>query len=199
MYDNLNFTHRKALQRLHNLMEQINATTSAIIALPVCFATAAFQNVCHLAEQEKTSGRQEMTLHKLVPTPEQQEQLQKAFCHAVQSILLENLPGLTGESNRVKYIKKKVAKKKLTIRQVDGAGEKTEFYPLRALDEEEASIQGTIRVVQSLLCDILGLTVEAASSTLRYIVRDWLMIRNLRLVKYIRMMEPEAWGKMDWI
>ena len=140
-----------------------------------------------------------MSLDKLVPTSQQQQQLQEAFFHAVRSLLLENLPGLTGTTNRVKRIKKKVAQKKLSIRQVDGAGEKTEFYPLRALDEEESSVQGTIRVVQHLLRDILGLTAEVASSTLRFFVGDWLTIRNLRLMKYIHMMEPEAWGRMDWI
>ena len=99
-----------------------------------------------------------------------------------------------GRTKRVKRIKRKVASEKLTIRQVDGAGEKTEFYPLRMLDEEESSIRGTIRVVQCLLHDILGLTTEVASSALRFVIGDWLTARNLRLMKYIRMMEPESLG-----
>lgn len=200
VYDNINFTFRKASQRLHNATEQINATTSAIIALPACLATTTFRNACSILERgRKIGGRREISLHKLVPTTEQQQQLRDAFCHAVRSILLENLCGLTGKTTRIKKIRKKVATKKLTIRQVDGAGTKTEFYPLRALNEEEASIQGTIRVVQCLIRDILGLTAEVASSTLRFFVGDWLTIRNLRLMKYIRTTEPEAWGRMDWV
>ena len=140
-----------------------------------------------------------MSLHKLVPTTDQRNNLRKAFRHAVRSILLNNLRGLTGKTDRIKHIKKKTAAERLTIREVDGARMKTEFYPLRALDEEEASVRGTIRVVQCLLRDILGLTAEVASSTLQFFVGDWLTIRNLRLMKYIRMTEPEAWGRMDWV
>lgn len=198
--DNLNFTLRKGSQRLHNLTEQINATTAAVIALPACLTAAVFENTCSSVEfKRKAGGRQEMSLHKLVPTHDQQKQLRKAFCHAVRSLLLDNLPGLAGRTKRVKRIKRKVASEKLTIRQVDGAGEKTEFYPLRMLDEEESSIRGTIRVVQCLLRDILGLTTEVASSALRFVIGDWLTARNLRLMKYIRMMEPESWGRMDWV
>lgn len=200
VYDNINFTFRKASQRLHNATEQINATTSAIVALPASFATTVYKNACSLLERKQgVGGRREMSLHKLVPTPEQQNQLREAFRHAVRSLLLENLGGLTGETDRVKRIKKKAATKKLTVRQVSGAGTKTDFYPLRALNEEEASVKGTIRVVQCLLCDILGLTTEAASSMLRFFVGDWLTIRNLRLMKYIRATEPEAWGRMEWV
>ena len=200
VYNNINFTFRKASQRLHNTTEQVNATTSAVIALPRCFATAAFKKACSLLDQGQKSGsRQEMSLHKLVPTLEQQSQLRKAFCHAIRSLLLDNLHGLTRKSDRIQRIRKKVAAKKLTIRQLDGAGTKTEFYPLRVLNEEEASVQGTIRVIQCLLREILGLTAEVACSTLRFFVGDWLTIRNIRLMKYIRMTEPTAWGKMDWV
>ena len=109
------------------------------------------------------------------------------------------MPGLNGKSHRIVSIKKKAATKKPTIRKVDGAGTKTEFYPLRALDQEEASVQGTIKVVQHLICNTLGLTADVASSTLRFFVGDWLTIRNLCLMKYVRMGEPKAWGKMDWV
>lgn len=107
--------------------------------------------------------------------------------------------GFKGKLKHVNRIKKKVAAEKLTIRTLDGAGQKTDFYPLQALDQEEASVKGTIKVVQGLLRDILGFTTESAASTLRLFVGDWLTIRNLRLMKYIRTSEPGAWGKMDWV
>ena len=199
VYDNINFTFRKASQRLHNATEQINATTSAVVALPICLATTTFKNACSVLDWNKKCSRQEMNLSDLVPTPDQQRQLYEAFCHAIRSLLLNNLQGLTGKSDRVKQVKRKSAAKKPTVRLVDGAGEKTDFYPLRALNEEEASVQGTIRVAQCLICDVLGFTAAAASSTLRFFVGDWLTIRNLRLMKYIRMTEPEAWGRMGWV
>ena len=140
-----------------------------------------------------------MAIHDLVPTLEQQGQLREAFCHAIRSLLIDNLPGLSGKSDRIKQIKRKTTTRKPTIRLVDGAGSKTDFFPLPALNEEEASIQGTIRVVQCLVREILGITAAAASSALRFFVGDWLTIRNLRLMKYIRATEPGAWGRMGWV
>jgi len=140
-----------------------------------------------------------MTLDKLVPTPEEQGQLRSAFRYAVRSLLLDNLEGLTPGEARTAGIRKKVTAEKPTIRQLDGAGEKTDFYPLPALNEEEASVKGTIRVVQSLIRDTLKLTAQVATSKLRFFVGDWLTIRNLRLMKYMRITEPDSWGRMDWV
>ena len=200
VYDNINLTFRKASQRLHNVTEQINATTSAVIALPTCLATAAFKKACLLVNQKQNrSRRREMVIGDLAPTRKQQRQLREAFCHVIRTLLLDNLRGLTGGSDRVKQIRRKAAVRGHSIRLVNGAGKKTDFYPLRALDEEEASVKGTIRVVQSLICDILGITTTAASSTIRFFVGDWMTIRNLRLMKYIRLFEPKAWGRMGWV
>ena len=196
----INITFQKASQRLHNALEQVNATTSAVIALPACLATAVFVTACKMSNQkQKSGGHREMTFHELVPTLEQQSQLRSAFYHAVCLLLLNNLDGLSRNTKRVKDIRKQLAAKKPTIRQLDGAGEKTTFYPLPALDEEEASVKGTIRVAQTLVRDILGFTTEKAASVVRFFVGDWLTIRNLRLMKYARITEPGAWGKMDWV
>lgn len=100
----------------NNATEQINVTTSAIVALPACLATAAFKNARSLPEQkQRIGGRREMSLYKLVPTPEQQKQFRMAFCDVVRSLLFGDPHGLTGKTDRVERIKKKVAAKKLTI------------------------------------------------------------------------------------
>ena len=140
-----------------------------------------------------------MTLEKLAPTLEEQEQLRSTFRHAVRSLLLDNLEGLAVKGFHAVDIRKKVMAKRSTIQQLAGAGEKTDFYPLPTLDEEEASVKGTIRVVQALIRDTLKLAAEVASSKLRFFVGDWLTIRNLRLMKYMRITEPESWGRMDWV
>lgn len=200
IYDNINFTFRKASQRLHNTTEQVNATTSAVVALPTCFSTPPFKDACGMPPQShQNRNRQEMTLDKLVPTTEQQGQLRAAFHHAIRSLLLNNLEGLATDNVHTADIKRKVAAKKPITWQLSGAGEKTSFYPLPALDEEEASVKGTIRVVQKLIHDTLKLTAQAASSTLHFFVGDWLTIRNLRLMKYMRITEPDSWSKMDWV
>lgn len=196
VYDNINFTFRKASQQLHNATEQVNATTSAVVALPACFRTSKFEDSC---KNPRRANREDLTLNQFTPTPKEQCQLRTAFRHAVCSLLLDNLRGLTTGDARSTDIKKKVAAEKPVIRQLSGAGEKTEFYPLPALDQEEASVKGTIRVVQMLLHESLALTKEAASSMLWFFVGDWLTIRNLHLMKYVRIDEPEPWGKMDWV
>lgn len=182
------------------MTEQINATTSAVIALPACFSTPEFESACDVSDENRWSGsRREMTLEKLAPTLEEQEQLRSTFRHAVRSLLLDNLEGLAVKGFHAVDIRKKVMAKRSTIQQLAGAGEKTDFYPLPTLDEEEASVKGTIRVVQALIRDTLKLAAEVASSKLRFFVGDWLTIRNLRLMKYMRITEPESWGRMDWV
>jgi hypothetical protein len=52
-----------------------------------------------------------MTLDKLTPTPEQQDQLRSAFRHAVRSLLLDNLEGLAAGGAKAVKIAKKVAAK----------------------------------------------------------------------------------------
>ena len=113
-----------------------------------------------------------MALHELVPASEQQNQLRSTFHHAVRSLLLDNLPGLKVDGNHTKRIRRKVAAKKNVVWLLEGAGKRTDFYPLPALNEEEASIRGTIRVVQTLVRDVLGLGVEVAASMLRFFVGD---------------------------
>lgn len=198
--DNINFTLRKASQRLHNMTEQINATTSVVVTLPACFSTPAFESACSVPNRNRQHGnRQEMTLDKLTPTQEEQGHLRSAFLHAIHSLLFDNLEGFAAGDVRTRRIAKNIAAKRPTIRQLDGAGEKTDFYPLPALNEEESSVKGTIRVVQALIRDTLKLTAETVSSKLRFIIGDWLTIRNLRLMKYMRITEPDSWGRMDWV
>lgn len=200
VYDNINLTLRKASQRLHNMTEQINATTSAVIALPTYFSTPPFKSACDVSNQNRWSGdRQRMTINKILPTLEQQGQIRSAFRNAVRLLLLDNLGGFAAGGAHAAGIAKQVAAERPIIRKLGGAGEKTDFYPLPALNQEEASVKGTIRVVQGLIRDTLNLATEAAVSKLRFFVGDWMSIRNLRSMKYHRLAEPEPWGRMEWV
>ena len=161
-------------------------TTSAVIALPACFSTPTYENACNMSDQNRQArDRQEMTIDKLLPTQEQQGQLRSAFQHAVRSLLLDNLEGFTTGGDHTAKITKKVTTGWPTIRELGRAGEKTDFYPPPALNEEEASVKGTIRVVQALIRDTLKLAAEVACSKLRFFVGDWMTIRNLRSMKRI--------------
>ena len=51
--------------------------------------------------------------------------------------------------------------------------EKTLFFPQPALNEEEASVSGTIRVVEKIFTILLGLAMEIIEVELQLLVGDW--------------------------
>ena len=77
--------------------------------------------------------------------------------------------------------------------------EKTQFFPLPALNKEEASVGGTIRVVEKIFTTLLGLAVEIIEVELRLLVGDWLTIRNLRLMKDEWRDEFTSFLCFDWV
>ncbi|KAH9917480.1 uncharacterized protein B0H18DRAFT_958331 [Fomitopsis serialis] len=131
------------------------------------------------------SGKRSLfTLRDLALTPEKQAQLTDAFRHH------------TG-GRRSRKLWKRVKESKPQIRVL--SHEKTEFYPLPALAQEEASVAGTIKVVVKLFTQVLGLVEEVVVSELRLLVGDWLTIRNLRLMKDEVAEEFTAFARMDWV
>ncbi|TBU40577.1 hypothetical protein BD309DRAFT_1046122 [Dichomitus squalens] len=56
IYDNINYTLRKASQQLDNLTEQLNATTSAVFAFPAKFTRAAYAAALSVAERNRRAG-----------------------------------------------------------------------------------------------------------------------------------------------
>lgn len=68
--------------------------------------------------KQKSGDRREMAIHELVPTSQQQTQLRSAFCHVVGSLLINYLDGLSGNTEQVKRIRKKLAAKKPPIRRM---------------------------------------------------------------------------------
>ncbi|KAI0729034.1 hypothetical protein C8Q72DRAFT_794842 [Fomitopsis betulina] len=172
VYDNINFTLRKALQRLDSTTQQLNATTSAVFSLLSKFTWVAYATMLSIAEHNKLAGKHMgFMVNDLILTPEKQAQSLAAFHHQVWMILLEHAPGLR----------------------------KKNFFPLPALAQEEASVAGTIKVIIGLFTNMLGLVKEVVASELCLLVGDWLTIRNLRLVKDELAEEFTPFARMDWI
>ncbi|EPS92433.1 hypothetical protein FOMPIDRAFT_1079389, partial [Fomitopsis schrenkii] len=198
VYDNINFTLRKASQRLDSTTEQLNATTSAIISLPSTFTRAAYATALSVAERNRSAGKRSLlSLKDLILTPNKQTQLQNALRHQVRMILLDHAPGLLRRTKRNRKLRKRAMALKPEIRVL--SHEKTEFYPLPALAQEEASVSGTIKVIVKLFTKLLALAEEVVASELRLLVGDWLTIRNLRLVKDEVAEDLTAFTRMDWI
>ncbi len=181
VYDNINFTLRKASQRLDSTTQQLNATTSAVFSLPSTLSRAACAAALSVAERKKRAHlRERLTLDSLKITPEQQAHLTTVFRSHVATILLSSA-GMHLSKKEHKKLMKKARKLKPRIRVL--SSEKTEFYPLPALAQEEASVGGTIKVVTKLFTQLLALAEEVVDAELRLLVGDWLSIRNLRLMK----------------
>lgn len=198
VYDNINFTLRKASQRLDSTTEQLNATTSAVFSLPTKFASAAYEAVLSVADKNKAAGKRSLlSPADLALSPSKQKQMAEALRHQVRMILLTYAPGLQKKNKRNRRVRRSVTTMKPQIRVL--SHEKTEFYPLRALAQEEASVAGTIKVVVKLFTQVLRLAEEVVASQLRLLVGDWLTIRNLRLVKDEVAEEFTSFTRMDWI
>lgn len=198
VYDNINFTLRKASQRLDSTTEQLNATTLALFSLPKRFAMEAYDSALSVLQRQKMMGaRRQMTFDDLVIGEEKQAQAAAASKHAIRSILLSYTPGKLQKRRKTKQLRKYVREKKPKIRVLEH--EKTEFFPLPALNEEEASVAGTIRVVQSIYSKLLGLSESLIPTKLRLLVGDWLSIRNLRLMKDERAEEFTPYLRLDFI
>ena len=182
VYDNINLTLRKASQRLDSMTQQINATTLAVFSLPKRFTSSKYDPALSPDQRQKMMGaRQHMSYNDIVLTEDKHTQVAEAFKHAIRSILLAHTPGKMQKRRKTKLLRKHMCKKKPKIRVLEH--EKTQFYPLPALNEEEASVSGTIRVVQSIYTNLLALSEVVVPQKIRLLVGDWLSIRNLRLMK----------------
>lgn len=198
VYDNINFTLRKALQRLDSTTQQLNATTSAVFSLLSKFTWVAYATMLSIAEHNKLAGKHMgFMVNDLIFTPEKQAQSLAAFHHQVWMILLEHAPGLRKKSHQNWKLWKCTKMLKPQIRVP--SHEKTDFFPLPALAQEEASVAGTIKVIIGLFTNMLGLVKEVVASELCLLVGDWLTIRNLRLVKDELAEEFTPFARMDWI
>lgn len=195
VYDNINFTLRHASQRIDAGTQQLNATTSALIAFPAAFTREAYSAALSLLGRRQPSDkRSKMTAASLMPTKEANTHLRGVFKFAVASILFNSAPG---RNKRRKHLRKVVKKMRPKVRTM--GHEKTQFFPLPALDQEEASVAGTIRVVEKIFTKLLGLAADMVPKELRLMVGDWLTIRNLRLMRGERQDEFTDYAKMDWV
>jgi hypothetical protein len=198
VYDNINFTLRTTSQRLDSATQQINATTLAVFSLPKKFTRQAYQAALSIAERNKLAGfRQNLKKESLIPNEEKQAHVTAAFKHALRTILLTRLPGQMRKRRSTRSLRKHTKKLKPKIRVL--GHDKTEFFPLPALNEEESSVGGTIRVIEQIFTSLLGLAAELVEVELKLMVGDWLTIRNLRLMKQERADEFTSFLRFEWV
>jgi hypothetical protein len=195
VYDNVNFTQRKASQRLDSSTNQTNATTSVVVALPCEFDLRRYHKA--LSSPWTHGARARMQLVDITPSSKEQNQMIEFMVANVMSILLEHSwivhpkvkPRLQKELSRMQEA--------LSVRVL--RPNKTQFFPLKALDQEEASVHGTLCVVDGIWLSHLGFTKDGASNYMKLMNGDWLSIRNLRLMQHERQFESNPYNRMDWV
>ncbi|KAH6912024.1 hypothetical protein BKA70DRAFT_1219213 [Coprinopsis sp. MPI-PUGE-AT-0042] len=198
VFDNINFTLRPTAQRLDSATRQLNATTIAVFSLPARFTRKAYGAALSVLDRNRRRGlRKNLTMQSLLPSEETQAAATAAFKHAVRTIILGHCPGHIQKRRKTRKIRKMVKSLKPRIRPIGHS--KTEFFPLPALDEEEASVGGTIRVVEKIFGKLLALAEELIDTELRLMVGDWLTIRNLRLLSEERKYEFSGFLRFEWI
>lgn len=199
VYDNINFTLRQASQRLDAGTQQLDATTLAIFTLPKSFSRTAYTTALSIFERNRLAGqRRQLKLESLYLSEDQQARLRTTYKHAIGSILLQNIQDLKRRKPRhCKPLWKLIKKLKPIIWVLEC--EKTEFYSLPALDQEEASVRGTIKVVESIFTSLLKMAALVIPTEIRLLVGNWLTIRNLRLMKEEQRDEFSAFARMDWV
>lgn len=184
-------------QRLDSGTQQINATTLALFSLPRKFTQKAYGLALSISERNKMAGgRRKLRKDDLFLTEKRNKELEAAFKHGIRMLLLDYLPGRM-RSRRSRHLRNKAKKLMPKIRPIGHS--KTEFFPLPALNQEEASVGGTAAVVTKLYIALLGLAVELVDSQLQLLVGDWLSVRNLRLLKWERKHERSSFNRFDWI
>ena len=186
VYDNINFTLRKTSQRLDSATQQINATTSAVFSLPTNFSRKAYAAALSIAERNKLAGlRRLFKIDSLRPSKERHQEAATAFKHAIRIIILNNCPGKMRRRQPTKALRRHARNLKPKIWIL--SNEKTKFFPLPALNEEEASVGGTIRVVEKIFTSLLGLAVELIE------VERWAAVVGWGLVDHPEFATHEGW------
>jgi hypothetical protein len=194
--DNINFTLRAYSERVDSGTVQLNETTAALFVLPKSYTYEKYASVLKVAPTPSNLPR--LTASSLDLTPEQMQTVKSAFKSLITYIVLQYAPGWRHRKQKVLRPLWKLARKlkpKIRILEHD----KTQFFPLKALDEEEASIAGTIRVVETLFVKSLDMPKEVAARIMRFVVGDWLTVRNLRLMKEEREDELSEFAKLNWV
>lgn len=147
-YDNINFTYRKSSQRLDSSTQQLNATTLTVFLLPKSFNLTKYASALSISEYQRRKGRRvNLRYEDIVPTQQLHEDARLAFKNAIRFILLDYMPGWQ-KRKKSRKLRKHAHEQRPHIRVL--SSEKTEFFPLPALNEEEASVPGTIRVVEKI-------------------------------------------------
>jgi hypothetical protein len=164
--------------------------------MPAKYTHAAYDDALSVTAHSKLLGeRRSFQLKELLPTDDQLAHWRLAMMHGVRTVLLAS-PLVCRMKHKRRVLQKPAKQLKPRIRVLEHS--RTVCFPLPAMDQEEASVSGMIRVLTTIWTDILQLTKQSVAAFLRLLVGDWLSIRNIRLAQQERSDEWDAFENMQW-
>lgn len=157
VWDNLNIAFRVESQRLNSSNHFDNGTTATLIPLWNPFTNGSTPHgtlpLSMKPPRESTKLILDYDFSNILPSPECARQLTSCCLWRLKYMAVEYIEGLS-------HLKKAIGECP-TVDQI--LVHKTEQYPLPAMHEDESSIDGTIRVYETILKNV-GLTDETLTA-----------------------------------
>ncbi|KAJ7804907.1 hypothetical protein B0H14DRAFT_2527121 [Mycena olivaceomarginata] len=191
IFDNINIFQRKSQQRLANTNDMINATNCAIVGLK---GIEPFTKA-DLAEQLAMRGRRvNATAADILPTPQDNAIIGKSFVALIAEVIVAYTPGNSRWKDR-KILAAAVASMLPMDRPV--SHEKSDVNPYGALDVNEGSKKGVVKVLEGVR-ERSTIPETAWASVWRIFVGDWLTSNNLRAARRDRTDDVSPMERLEY-
>ncbi|KAJ7742717.1 hypothetical protein DFH07DRAFT_964428 [Mycena maculata] len=191
IFDNINIFQRKSQQRLANTNDMINATNCAIIGLK---GIEPFTKA-DLAEQLAMRGRRvNATAADILPTPQDDAIIGKSFVALIAEMIVAYTPGNSRWKDR-KMLATAIASMLPMDRPV--SHEKSDTNPYGALDVNEGSKKGVVKVLEGVR-ERSTIPETVWASVWRIFVGDWLTSNNLRAARRDRTDDVSPMERLEY-
>ncbi|KAE9392474.1 hypothetical protein BT96DRAFT_830560 [Gymnopus androsaceus JB14] len=193
IFDNINIFLRKHSQRVTNHNSMIHATNVAIVGVDTkgIDVDAALDLQAKL---DKRGGRHTATFDDILPTPEDNEHMERIFDHLIAEIIVSYAPGSRSWKQRKEMLKKIT---ELMPRDRPLPPKKSDARPFGVFDVNEGSKVGIVEVLEAIR-ERSTLSEEEFSAKVRAILGDWLTSNNLRGSRRDRADDINSMERIDY-
>ncbi|KAE9385164.1 hypothetical protein BT96DRAFT_841061 [Gymnopus androsaceus JB14] len=193
IFDNINIFLRKHSQRVTNHNSMIHATNVAIFGVDTegidIDAALDLQ-----AKLDKRGGRYAATFDDILPTPEDNEHMERIFDHLIAEIIVSYAPGSRSWKQRKEMLEKIM---ELMPRDRPLPPKKSDARPFGVFDVNEGSKVGIVQVLEAIR-ERSTLSEEEFSAKVRAILGDWLTSNNLRGSRHDRADDINSMERIDY-
>ncbi|KZS96883.1 hypothetical protein SISNIDRAFT_406895 [Sistotremastrum niveocremeum HHB9708] len=192
IFDNINIYVCKSQQRLTNQNNMINATNGAVIALPSWVPNLAFDLGSF---HRMRGGRKEFDYTLLRLSSADANFFSTGFKAVIAHLLFRYCPGRKKWANRT-VLQQQIAEAMPSVRPIPA--EKSQGYPIGAMDVDEGSKKGVIGVMTEFQRQS-GLSEQELSASVVIVGGDQLTIKNLRSARNERSRDVSVFHRLSYI